>query len=767
MEKGSATIDSHGDALAWAAVWIGLAIVTLLAIHRLRDFPYHLSFSEAWTGIRTVIGVTAWAALKVWTFWGVATAIVAGLALRIDPELGLCDATLAGAGGLWVIAYLLGNLVGPIGLFNTATVWGLLALGAVWLWRHPPQVAYHAPSSGQMLAALAAALLVVSYLPLQLGSPVVPFMDVLSYPSSVQRIITFRVYLPFDNDPYGSWGPYAQTPALELFYALLAYGSHTYRAVLAETGAMMPMAVLMIFATYRLGAMLFNDAAGGMAALLLFFTCLFRRAQGMRGTAVDFALVGLGLAFFMNRENRRVLFGVGAAMLGTAVASHAIDGGLAMLVAGFGAIFCLLGARVRRFAASVLALSGATLIAAPEFAIAMAYRMPYLLLPLLQLAGIALIGLGVWRFEDAADTRGGLALKGANLAAIAGFIFAVLWRHAYQPNSLYQQVTGNLPMLAMFCFAGLVAATAVVWGEDPPRTRRAGLVAIALLLGIAGEYLDPLMRALSHNPSARMMASDVGIKLWDYWCPYFMTLPAGLLFALAYERWSRQATLFVLLTILIYPWYQIQHPVDYDSVEHSITEQWAFNLHTAASGYWAGHSDRRWTFGPPEMALLKVLDAELAAGRITAATHILHICQNISSWGLVQFPIFTGINDDPVEFEHDPNNLWEGGSRVRGFNDLRAALNARPPYILTQYPPPSWFGDPPPGYETIFNAGWLRLYRRKDLASAVTARQRPGFLYRNSILIISIAAAVFILLGFRSGVGPRPAEPRSVAAQTQ
>ena len=209
MAEGSAKLGGRDDRRQWIAVWIGLAIVTLLAIHRLRDFPAHLSFIDAFHGIRGVLPVTAWAAIKVWTFWAWSAAVIAGCALKIDPELELSDALLLGVGGLWVLGYVLGSMLGPIGLFNTPTIWGLLALGTAFLWRDPPKLRLSHWTGGQKLAALAAILLGVSMIPLQLGSPVPPFMDVLSYPSSVQRILTFHVYMPFDNDPYGCWGPQA------------------------------------------------------------------------------------------------------------------------------------------------------------------------------------------------------------------------------------------------------------------------------------------------------------------------------------------------------------------------------------------------------------------------------------------------------------------------------------------------------------------------------------------------------------------------------
>ena len=176
------------------------------------------------------------------------------------------------------------------------------------------------------------------------------------------------------------------------------------------------------------------------------------------------------------------------------------------------------------------------------------------------------------------------------------------------------------------------------------------------------------------------------------------------------------------MTILIYPWFHVNEPVDYDANEYSIVEQWAFDLSTAADGYWSGQPDRRWTIGPAETRLMRVLDGERQSGLVTPKTHILHLCDSISSWSLVQFPVFTGINDDPIELHHDPNNQWEGGSRVRGFDQLRAALAGKPPYILEQIQAPTWMGDPPSGYIRIFDDGEIRLYRRADLAPATARR---------------------------------------------
>jgi hypothetical protein len=136
-----------------------------------------------------------------------------------------------------------------------------------------------------MLALLSCGLLIFGLLLLQLGSPVAPCMDVLTYPAAVQRILTFHIYLPFDNDAFGCWGTRAQTPALELFYAALALAGGVKLGVLAHSQTMVPMAVFTILATYRLGLTMADDIAGGAAALFLFFTTEFRRITGTRGTA--------------------------------------------------------------------------------------------------------------------------------------------------------------------------------------------------------------------------------------------------------------------------------------------------------------------------------------------------------------------------------------------------------------------------------------------------------------------------------------------------
>lgn len=741
LAEGSVKAGISGERRQWIVAWTGVAIITLLAIWRLRDFPYHLSWIAALRGMSEVLPTTLWAAVRVWIFWAWSAAVIAGLILRIDPEIDLSDAILTGAGGVWVLGYFLGVLLGPIRLFNTASLWSLVALGTVWLWYHPPRIRRSPLTTGQKLALLAAGLLAVSMLPLQLASPVAPFMDVLAVPSAAQRVITFGVYLPFDNDPYGIWVPAAQSLGLELFLAMLGLGAdlHAGAGALAQSQAMLPISVLIIFATWRLGKTLFNDTAGGIAALLLFWTCLFRRAQGVRGTVVDFALIGLGLALFLDPSHRRTLIALGAMILGAAVASYSLNGGFAMIVASAGVVFWLVEGDYRLFIAGVLCLAGTTLIAVPDIAISTGRHLPYLVLIAAVAAGIALIMVVSARIPLLLKIGNRKALRILNMSMIAAFILAVLIHQSQQRYSLFHKVAEDLPILTLLCFVGLIAAIVVSWRDDKAPIPYAALVAVALSLGLVGEYVD----ILAHTPQYQLsLLWDVAIKLWDYWCPYFLLFPAGFMIALAYNRWSRPAVFFVLMALLIYPWYQFPDPVDFDSVEHSVAEHWAFNLHTAAEGYWAGHADRRWTFGSDEFAVIDLMKKEIAAGRITTRTHILHIAHDTSMWSLFQFSILTGIDDDPMEVEYDPNNLYQVGSRVRGLSDLPSVLAMRPPYILEQVPPPAELGDSPAGYDLLLDSGGIRFYRRHDLTATPV---HSNYIYGSLLAIVAIIGIILLI----------------------
>jgi hypothetical protein len=707
---------SESSVAAWAAGAAGLLALCAASLWYLRE-PFHsYIWDTQFAGFAQVLPVTAWAALRLWTFWAIATAILALILLRIDPGLGLGDAIIGGAAGTWIAAYVAGNLLGPVGLFRPLTIWlGLLA-AALWIARDPPALAIHAPSGGQKLALLACGLMAVGLLPLELGSPVSPYMDVLNLPASVQRILTFKIYLPFDNDPYGYWGPTIQNPGLELFYAFLGFGSGIRLGVLAVTAAMVPMAGLIVLATYRLGRALTGDGAGGLAALAMFATTIFMRAQQMRGTAVAFALVAVGLAFFAEAERRPLRIALGALALATATASHAIDGGLAFATAAGIVAMRLCEDDARNVLREAGCLAAAMLVALPEFAVALQIQLPYPILPAAQAAGIAAIWLAARSLppRPQRETAIGRWLKRV-------LIFAALVLVAAHSPGVLHTVQASFPLLALLCVAGFLIALPGAHASG----RAVWAAAIALILGVLAQRVMDAGLFWQPGAQAQFGLSDVVYKLEEYWCPYFLIFPAALPFEWLYRRISRSLAVAALLVLVVFPW--SQHPEnDIYYNEHSLAEEWAVDWYNAKLGWWSNSPDRRWAQSPAELRLSDVLRGEIRAGLITPATHIVHVTSHATSWkDVLLHSVFTGIDDDIYVAEPD-SPLDRGAyanSRTHPIEMLPQALAKRPPYIVVHDAPPAPVALPPPGYDEVFHDDDIRLFRRAGLASAAAARR--------------------------------------------
>ncbi|WP_422294814.1 hypothetical protein [Candidatus Binatus sp.] len=726
--------------LLFAAAALGGAIVIVLAIRRVDGLPYTLSWTAAFRGIWPTLPVTVPAAIRVWGFWGWSSAVVAGLLLKADPELGLCDSALGGATGIWVCAFILGNLVGPLGLFRTPLAWALPAIGTLWLLRYPPAIRIGPPTTGQWFALLSIAMLAASILPLQLGSPMVPYLDALSWPASAQRIVSFHVYQPFNNDPYGFWAPFSQEPALEMFYAMLALGSRTRLAVLAETAAMLPMCALLVFSAYRLGRTFFGDVVGGFASLLLFLTPLFGYAQGMRGTALVFVLVGVGLGFFLDPRRSCVRMTLGAMLIGTSVAVQAPIGAFAIVLAGAAIMLWLTMGDVSSFFAGGLCLVGAVLIGAPEIPIGLNRPIPWAVLPLCQLAGVALILIGVRRI-DAKALQSVRVIRTAGLILTSALILALIlavvmlkpidpdvWNDPLRSSTLllsdsslrsilapYRLLFDNLPLLTVLALEGLIIVLRGIWiGTEAGLN--AALPAFALLLCVPIRIIQVLL-AGHVNPVQEVMLWNFSHKLAVYWCPYFLAVIAAVPFAALYNSRYRRLAVFGILLLLFYPWSPPTRgkSIWTDDREHSIVERWAVNLDTAANGYYSSfagspwYADGRWASSPADWALFEVLDREKSAGRITADTHILQVADGPKDF--VRLAVFTGINDDPIEYSYDPSDPFYWGGRIGGIKEMESRLADKPPYILFQTPAPAGMSLPPEGYDEIFRNGDLRLFR--------------------------------------------------------
>ncbi len=700
--------------------------MTVLGVYRLAQFPnfypHGLDWRGALEGIWPLLPITGWAAIRVSLFWGWSTAVIAGLLLAFDPALGLCDALLAGAAGLWFLGDFLGNILGPLGLFRAALIWLLLAAGTLWLLRLRPRIRLRAPSPGQKLALLAFALMAVMTLPIQLGSPVVPWHDALAWPSSAQRILTFHTYAPLNNDPYAVWAWSAQAPGTELFYALLALGSGTRLAVLAESAAMVPMLGLLAFGVYRLGRVLFDDLAGGFAALLLLFTIFPKWTQSMRPGVTAFALASIGLAFFLDNRRSRTRMAIGAMLLGASIPSHAIDGAIGIAVAAWAVAIWSAAKDRSRVRAGIGCLAGAFMLGSPEFFVVFRIPLPYLILFLSQLTGAAVI-LG------SVGTLNGGSVQGSTLPrtlglAVFGALALVLPLESWPTFAAFAPL-GNQPgmplALAQLSLTPIVLTTSGAAGlillalklrTHPRAPAYAVLAASVLLLGPVANLVLGVVAPYVSSASAEFMLSHPAFYLNLFWCPCFLASIAALPLTLVWSRWSKSIALLVLLSAWIYPW-RVMDPTLFwwQRAPHSMVEQSAHNLQIAARGYFLDCPDRRWSLSPEGFAVVDILNREISAGRITMATHVAHVHLLPPTWeSPAEFALFTGINDDPVYKDLEPNFPLFAGSRQRSIEQFVATLAEGAPYILDERALPQ--GMIYPGYEEIFDSEHLHLFRR-------------------------------------------------------
>jgi len=694
------------------------ALLSVVSVWCLRG-PYHdWVWNTPFQGFAEVLPVTAWAAFRLWTFWSLATAVTGLVLIRIDAQLGLCDAIIGGAAGTWIFAYLAGNLLGPIGLFRSWTIWLILIAAVVWIARNPSKLEVHPLSTGQKLALMACLMMAVSTVPLELGSPVPPYMDALNVPAAVQRILTFRRYLPFDNDPYGYWSPTNQTPGVELLYAFLGFGAGIRLGVLAVTAAMVPMAGLIVLATYRLGRAMMGDVPGGMASVLLFAGTLLMRAKIMRGTPVAFALVAIGLAFFVDRDRRPIRTSIGALALGTAFAAHAIDGAFAFATAGSILFMRLLDDDLPDALREAACLAGAVLVGLPEFPVALQVKLRYPILPVCQLVGVLVIWLAARKLATRPNRRPTLTDWSKRVLILVALIF-LGWRGDGIARAMYV----TFPILLMLCLVGFGIALL------SRSSRYRGIYVVALALAIAGfaQYLIGL-NLIASGAEAKFGVADVLYKLNEYWCSYFLIFPAAVLFDWIYCQVSKVIAVAVLLALVIFPWSQ-NPSLDISYNEHPVAVEWAGNLYCAKLGWWGGSPDHRWVQSPAELALSEALRAEVRAGRITPATHIVHVTPQAVVWqDVLLHSVFTGIDDD-IYVIHPDGDLSKGGyagSRMRPIAMLPAALTKNPPYIVVFNEPPPLLSLPPRGYEEIFHDDeTIRLFRRDDLSSKALVGVAP------------------------------------------
>ena len=690
-----------------------IAAFSYLANTRVRGTPYPLDVRAALTGAATTLDATLPAALKTWALLALTLFAFSRFLRSRAPSMRISE-SIAGAVVLfWSGAYGLLLTLGPLGLYRP---WLLrLVTAAVVLWallQRPPTLTPRRVTPGAAVGLLAMLLAVGPLLAMQLGSPVSPFMDVLPYVASTQKIVTFEFYNPFANDAAGQWAPTRQVVGCDAAFSFLALGLGQ-TADLAITSLIVPVAALQLLAVYLLGRAVHGPAAGGMAALFLLQVFVWRRTPDVRGTALAFSLCAIALTFlFSGRRDRGIRTALGGLAFGLAVTVNPLIGAVGMQVASFATIVAFLDG-VWPFWPAVFALAGATVFALPQVAIGLSLELPTVILPLAALAGVLLIlGAGRMGRPTIASTRRHCTL--ARSISLLAVVLTIFYRHAHRSTEFFPNDWLGYGPLVLLAMPGLAVLGTAIW-RAPSRWPAAAVPALAILVGFLDHYVaDPLR--FEGTLEIRSLASEVTTKMQYYWWPYWCALLTGIAFGSLTRRTAMVPTLVMALALTIYPFHSPKHAIEFDTKQLSIAETWGHHLTHAARGYHGGRPDRRWVLNDDWRIMRDLFLAEVAADRIDYDTHVLYVSHSIHS---IELPLSTGISTDLITPQHDPGSIWTVGGRVRGLDALPDAIAAEPPYIVIQsvpLPDPTMLDD----YDRLFQSAPLRLeaYRRRDLATA-------------------------------------------------
>jgi hypothetical protein len=697
-------------------VGAALLAIAALARHRLRDYPYPLDVAAALAGVRTVLDVTGTTALSVWTVVAVFT-IAVGRWLRRRSDLSVGEATAAAVVLLWAGAYFALLLLGPLGLYRPWVLRGALVVTVVAaLATSRGRSARRRRVRGDAGAALAAAAFALAAGPLllmQLGSPVSPFMDVLPYVASTEKIVTFRYYEPLENDAAGIWPPSRQVPGCDGVFSLLALVVGQ-RASVTITSLMVPMAACNLLALYLLGRHVSSGLGGGMACLFLLQTFFWRRSADVRSTALAFPLVAIGLVFLLGRRRGGLRAALGGTALGLAVAVNPLIGAFGMQVASLGTIVEWLDFR-RGFVVRVLALAAGCLVALPTVLIGLTIRTPLWTLALPALVGIVGLALLARNDRRVLQRARGTPTPYARTAAIVGTLGFALYLHASRTSELLNNDYFGYPVLTLLTAFGLLVLATAVW-QRPARVPGAALPALALLAGMVDFGVVGPLR-FQGAIEQRALASEVIPKITIYWSPYWMALLAGAAFGMLARRWALVPAVVLALLLVVYPVRFVNEPLDFDGAELSLAGTWGFHLTHAARGYWAGRGDRRWVLDRNWRAVADALMAEVRAGRITYHTHVLVLSAGLET---VELPLATGISVDIVSPNFHADSYWNLGSRARALDGVPAAFAKEPQFVIVNQLPPGNFPQLA-AYDEIAVHDYVRLYRRKAPGAATAS----------------------------------------------
>lgn len=633
----------------------------------------------------------------------------AGLVVqRLLPTLGWSNAgvVLAAYAGAVVFDLALLYLLGGLGLFN----WPVLVVihGGVlvfaWTTRRRgrrPVLAPIRPHIGWGLVAIVWSIPIL----LQLASPVVPFTDVLpNLVAPVEHLRTFGHFDPLTTSPSPIYGP----SRLSLGYIGLLGTITTLTGLPAAQAISSFIAVEVALVAVAVAAL--ARSAGGRGAVfwaLIAFamTQPFARLTDDRSRILALPIVALVLVEVVRAARhdaapRRTPWMIGMG-LGATLLMHSVVGALLVVV-----VLVLLAVNPERHRYAMPALALAAILAVPQAAVMVGISLPP---PVGLLSFPFAIGGFIAASRLAALRRALVWLVRLVLVAAIGAVVAGVGHVA--PG--FVRWAGDFAPAVPFL--GLTGLVGVLWLRPSAR----GVVVTMIGVGVVAGSLANAV------PATSLLWQSVQYEIpkeVHTWLPVALAVSAAAMVAHVLRRipavrglhggW-RLAVAAAWLVVAALP--LRPEPIGALHVgERHLAENVAIQLRYAQSGFWTGYGDSRWVLDPSQREVVAAIRSEIAAGRITATTQLLHVSRTYQAWGAIPIGVFSGVLET-VASPDSKLTIHTVGGRLMALDAMNPERATDFEYLLVE-----WSGLAPDvaqltaGFEPIFTNERAELFRRRQ-----------------------------------------------------
>lgn len=674
----------------------GLAAVALVAAVVVRQAdPNGFSIGGALAGIASQLPVTLPAAILLGVASlanGLAGAVLVRL-VRGVPFRTWSDLVLIGFGAAVLLDCSLVFSLGGLGLFRQGSVGAILAVVlALGLVRRPLvaiplRLPRPAGTSRALMAGLVRWLLIGLVwggpLVVALASPVVPAGDVLpNHVAPAEHLRVFGQIATLATYPSPIYGP----SRLFLGYSALMATLATLTAlpaalsVAAFTG---PLIVLTAVGVRRLAAAFFGAEAGFWVLLAYPLASTFVRLPDVRDSVVALPLAALALAQLAGPPGNRPAwtshrlasrFGpdwILAVALAATILVHPLVGALTEVTV----VIVTLADPARYARRALPAVLASAVAALPQLAVMIGFA-PVPAWGLVAFAGAAIAGILAARLIDLAPPSGistrsataGLALIGLAVVSLAIVV---------DPAALGQAIASFNPAFPVLFGGAILAVGLVPAARGGRRVLVAALAAGgAMLLGVA---LLPDTSLLGQSLRYEIP------KAVGYWLPWACVPAVAALVSLVARRPGplaiRTLAAGVFLAIVLVPFGPIR--ADRSQASQPVAAVLVHQLETAQTGYWQGYPDDRLVVASSGADVLDFLRTEIAAGRISAETQLLHVAASYQESASLPIGDFTGIEETLLSAD-STTTIFTVGGRIHPLSSLAVQLAAGFPYVVLE-----------------------------------------------------------------------------------